>query len=306
MVRSPYFWAEEASARAKSISSKSASTHAVDVVLASDQAFLPFTAVTIGTILNNYRDRRTLRIHLLTDAPLSQEHADRFNQLQSIRSHVFNEVVVDGSSYEGLRTTPGISVATYYRLQMHELLPEDVKRVVYMDADIVVRDCVSQLFDFDLRGAVIAGVEDTISRDYVAKLGQHPETVHVNAGVLLIDIQALREIDFTSLAASFMRAKRYTLRLGDQEIVTGILGLETSAAPVAWNVHGSMFEPKWVEKYVGHRNGMDPLEAVEAIRNPSLIHYTYRRKPWIAPEHPRASDWFKAAAMTAYRFDPGE
>lgn len=304
MLASPYHWAEETREKLASMLRLPAGDR-IEVVLASDQNFLKYTAVTIASLLQNYRDARPLRIHLLLEAPLPDADSRKFAALSEIHPFTLNAVPVDGRQYQGIRTTPGISVATYFRLQMHDLLPADVTRVIYMDADIIVKDCVSNLFDIDLGVEAMAGVEDTISADYVSKLSQHPDTIHVNAGVLLIDVDAMRKLDLTRLVNSFMTARRYTIMLGDQEILTSIFGLVTKKAPIKWNVHGGMFEEQWVERYVGQRNSMNRKEAMAAIRTPSLIHYTFKRKPWVALDHPRAGDWRQTALNTEYKFDLG-
>ncbi|QIE55206.1 glycosyltransferase family 8 protein [Pikeienuella piscinae] len=309
IVRSPFFWATEASDRlARSEPRWGGDESCVNIVMAFDEAFAPYAAVALSTVLENYADRRPLRLFALVERALSAPHRERFAALQAIHPFELREIPVDGGAYSGLRTTPGISVATFFRLRMHLLLPEDVGRVVYLDGDIVVRRNLAELFDFDMTNAALAGVEDSISRRYVDKLGQHPDTRHINAGVMVVNLDALRNIAFEDLVADFLRAKRYVLTLGDQEVFTGILGLRTVPAPLAWNVHGAMFDPEWGAENVGVSNDMDPREYAEAVGAPAIIHYTYMRKPWLSLDHPRASDWVGAALRSPCRdlLAPGE
>ena len=299
---SPYRWAELALERFQKARLEPFSAGpSVDVVMASDEAFLPYTAVAIQSILDHYRSDRSLRIFLLTDASLDNEHRSRFAQLSSDSGFELVEVVTTASEYEGLQTTVGISPTTYFRLNMHNLLPRDVRRVVYLDSDVIVRRCISELYNLDMTGYSLAGCEDSISRHYVEKFGQHPQTKHVNGGVLVVDLDAWRRIRFSDLLEDFASAKQFVLTLGDQEILTGILGLSTCFASIDWNVHGSMFDPKWRSEESGKKNQIDRDALERAVHDPAIIHYTYNRKPWISQEHPRSADWFMVASRTPYR-----
>jgi lipopolysaccharide biosynthesis glycosyltransferase len=303
MTASLYRWAEEAARSIDEIKDRQEPARNVDVVFASDEAFLAYTAVSIASLLKSYSCDRPLRVFLLLDKELSAEHKRRFDGLQRIRPFEMIQIPIDGKAYENLRTTPGISVATYFRLRMHEMLPADCQRVVYLDSDIVVRQSIEGLYDLPLGGDVVAGVQDSISLYYVDKLNQHPDTKHVNAGILMLDIAAIRQIDFTGIVESFIDAKKYTLLLGDQQIINGVLGLRTRFAPLKWNVHGSMFEPGWIEETMGVKNTIDLAEFRAAVADPAIVHYTYKRKPWIAAEHPRAQEWFNYLDLTEYSKD---
>ncbi|WP_438852596.1 glycosyltransferase family 8 protein [Brevundimonas nasdae] len=301
--KTPYYWQEEVLERSRLINTPPRpQTQYVDIVFASDKNFLPYTNVALASVLESYDSKIPLRINILTDKYLSEDDLNRFENLKHLNDFILNIIVVDGSSYAQLRTTPGISVATYYRLQMHNLLPADCCRVVYLDSDIIVKKSVHDLFMTDLGDNIIGGVEDSVSKHYVEKLGQHPETIHINAGVIVIDIDKIRKINFDDACSSFISAKRYTLMLGDQQIITGILGLVTLPLPIRWNVHGSMFDGSWAAKNAGTKNNMSLAECMEAAENPSIIHYTYHRKPWISPDHPKSNEWFSALRLSPYRF----
>jgi capsular polysaccharide export protein len=297
---SPYRWAEGALSLAGSRHGHAPSLATSDIVFASDEKFLAYTAVALASVLETYACTRPLRVFLLTDRPMSAFHRERYAALQAIRPFTFREIVIDGCQFRDLRTTPGISVVTFFRLHMHLVLPSDCHRVVYLDSDVLVRRCISKLLDADLGQAVMAGVEDSISRLYVARLGQHPDTRHVNAGVLVTDIDALRSLNFEDLVRDYIMAKRYVMLLGDQQIITSILGLVTRYLPIEWNVHGSMFEGDWAKGAVSVNNDMDWTECRRAIADPAIVHYTYKRKPWLSLEHPRAKDWHRSLKRTAY------
>ncbi|KZL17741.1 General stress protein A [Pseudovibrio axinellae] len=266
----------------------------IDVVLAADHKFLPYTAVTINSILRHWRSSSMLRIFILVDKEPNEAYKFRFNVLlQSKDKASIIFLVASAGRYAGIRTTPGISEATFYRLNMHYMLPEDCKRVVYTDSDVIFKSCISELFKADLKGNLFAGVEDSVSTYYNEKFDVPPDAPHVNAGVLLVDIKLMRSIPFTDLCMNFIEEHGQRIELGDQQIINEVFSDQITYLPVRWNVHGSMFEKNWPSNTVGVRNKMSLNEALDAIQDPSGIHYTYKRKPWTSLNHPRAREWYE-------------
>ena len=92
-----------------------------------------------------------------------------------------------------------LSVETYYRLIIPEIMPE-YKKILYLDCDMVVDHDVAELFDLDLGNCVIAGAKDIDVAGQVRKglnnwenyavqdLGLEQPYDYFQAGVLVIDL----------------------------------------------------------------------------------------------------------------------
>src|SRR3546814_13274328 len=74
---------------------------------------------------------------------------------------------------------------------------------------------------------------------------------------------------------------------------------DVCSSDLDWNVHGSMFDKNWRAKNLGISNRLEKEDVERAVRDPAIIHYTYKRKPWLAPDHPRSVEWLKCAAETS-------
>ncbi len=74
-------------------------------------------------------------------------------------------------------------------------------RVIYLDTDTVARQDISPLFAMELDGAEFAG-----ARDYLGKIFIRPD--YINSGVLLLDIDKIKETGLFRKARRFCAEKR--------------------------------------------------------------------------------------------------
>lgn len=275
----------------------------INIVFASDEHFIRYTAVTLASILYNFTGDNNLNIFILTDKPLSDNLFDKVRRLDSIKSFNLYNIVVDADSFSNIRTTPGISLATYFRLVMHDALPTEMARCIYLDSDIIVRKSLSEVYDVDMEECMFAGVEDSISRVYNRKFGARDDAPHINAGVAIVNLQLVRSRSFTKIINDYLDIYRYLITLGDQQIINGAFSEFIRYIPITWNVHGSMFSADWRKKHAGISNSFSLNEIDSAVADPAVIHYTYARKPWVSMEHPWSSEWWDYAVKTSFFAD---
>lgn len=90
------------------------------------------------------------------------------------------------------------SVEMYYRVIAQFLLPKSVDRIMWLDADIVICGNISDFYHQDFEDKLLAACPDALcdSEEIVtikSKLGLPKEHIYFNSGVLLLNIEALRE-----------------------------------------------------------------------------------------------------------------
>lgn len=275
----------------------------INLVFSSDQNFIPYFATSLFSVLVNYGGEKEVDVYLLTDDTFSDADREKIESIAHRAKREFNfyPIVVDPADYAHVKTTVGISAAAYNRLYMHECLPESVDRAIYFDSDLIVEGDVAEIYDLPLDNIVFRGAEDSISAIYKSRYDLPPESHHINSGVMLCNIAMMREIDFNGLIKNFMDVHRYRIVMGDQQIINEVFHRNIADLPLRWNVHGSMFKKNWVAEKAGYDNSMSPSEAAEAIRNPAVLHYTFKRKPWHSLEHPRARTWHRYNEKIVYK-----
>lgn len=190
-------------------------------------------------------------------------------------------------------------------LLLPQLLPESLDRVLFLDADLLVMDDVRRLWEWDLQGNVIAAGRDSAIptcgsargvKD-LAAWGVRPEAEYFNGGVLVIDLQAWRRADVTARAFGYLRRTGSKVDFLHQEALNAVLGDRCRSLPARWNLLGGV---------AGRR--FERPES-EAWRDPAIVHFAGRLKPWRTRVGGRFEDAYRAAleraGLEASRSRPG-
>ncbi|MEM6551180.1 MAG: glycosyltransferase family 8 protein [Planctomycetota bacterium] len=132
---------------------------------------------------------------------------------------------------------------SYTRLLLPDLL-EGVDRVLYLDADLVVRANVAELWDLGTQGLPIAAVRDAGMSSlsdpnclrYVSDELQDPEAMPFNAGVMLMDLKIWRGERLAEKVLEFLRVNQDRLNYADQDGLNWVLQGRWSERAMKWNV----------------------------------------------------------------------
>lgn len=120
-----------------------------------------------------------------------------------------------------------ITKATYYRLFASMYLPEALERVLYIDPDTLILNDISALYHLPFGDNFYAGCTHMSSfTNFVntARLGMSPHSAYINAGVLLINLRALRAFFSSNQVFDFVERHASTLFLADQDVLNALYG----------------------------------------------------------------------------------
>ena len=147
------------------------------MVLAADQNFVPVLAVCLRSLADCADPGRQYHIYILhtqieeADQRMLRKMLQKTRAGGSIRLD-FADIGARADGYR-LRAKGHISAPTYYRFLIPELF-RDCERVVYLDADLVVKKDIAQLYDQPPGDAMLAAVPDA---DFIGQyFGANPDT----------------------------------------------------------------------------------------------------------------------------------
>ena len=288
---------------------------AVNLALAADRAYLPHAAAMLRSVMDHADPARPLNIFFLHSdiaARDVQVLEMMLAERPGTRLHALNIGGWFDDSYRSASRAP--SNATYNRFLLFQLLP-GVGRLLYLDADVIVRADICDLFDSDLEGAQLGAVPDWIMTrtltgpvrtmdpkvpdlgEYHCKtLGLEPHEIarYFNAGVLLFDLAAMG--DLAALGARLMReAQEGAYLFRDQDILNVVFKDSYKVLDARWNVFNSRAEAYGRVPAAGY------AQAMAARRDPFAIHYADRDyKPWTAQAAPYAGLYWQALIRTPF------
>lgn len=237
----------------------------INVCLCCDDNYAPQAGVVVASILANAKPDDRLHFHIIDDG-ISAENRRYILALREIRECCFSFVSVDPALFlDYLAITRGehISQASYYRLSLSSMLPH-VRKVIYLDCDTVVNSSLGELAKVDLGGNVMGGVLDIGHQRLRRKTGLDPSACYVNAGVLIMDLARIREERIEKAFLVYATEHADEIFHMDQQIINVVLEGRIACLDNSWNVQTSNF-----------------VNRSSYIRNPSIVHYVSRQKPWI-------------------------
>ncbi len=110
----------------------------------------------------------------------------------------------------------------YYKLLMAKLVPNDVKRLLFCDVDIIVNKSISDLYNTDFKGATLAAVSDYFVNKYDKKhlanldLNEHN---YFNVGIMLINLEKFRKFDFLDKSVDILNKYGKFIKYPEQDIL---------------------------------------------------------------------------------------
>jgi len=272
----------------------------IQIAYCIDRGYLKLTLVSLYSVLKNTRSK--VLVHFMA-VGLTTKDWDRVEKViglfahAELKRHLLDDLGLQNIELESLYITS----ATFGRLFIPRLVSG---RVIYLDGDTLINDDIAELYHVDLKGNPVGGIRDFCITDDLYKV-QHIERTYgkgavrasrerqnldrlvqlfggqtqhlndyINAGVLVIDTQALR--DDPALLQRFEDvASACRCQMLDQDWINIILRGRVTHLDPAWNSF----------KGNGDTNkSIYPADLRRAYRRsrkkPALVHFVSKRKPW--------------------------
>lgn len=252
------------------------------LLVAFDDRFAPHSSASVTScLMNNEIDT----VYAIVDGLPGRTRA-RFAAAVEKQGAACVFLDVAERALSGVPVSGHISKMSYARLLADQLLPDDVDRVIYLDGDTIILKSLQALWKMDLEGHAIAAVEgfmqlttEVHARRHKAKLGMSPDARYFNAGIMLLDMEAVRRKDVFRRAMAFIGENSGTLSYWDPDALNAVVNGDFLPISPIWNA-------RW--RFDGQRGRYVPN--IDAGLAPHIVHFDGGRglKPWdfSAQTHP--------------------
>lgn len=248
---------------------------AITLLTTLDRNYLPQLRTLLTSLFVNNPNER---FHLfLFHSALTEEALGSVRQQCDRYGYTFSAICVADTLFQGAPVTRQYPKEMYYRLLAPHLLPDSVKRILYLDPDTLVINPIRPLWETGLKGNLFAAAAHTGKTELANSVNQlrlGTDCAYYNSGVLLMDVEAgRREINPQQLFR-YVEQHRLELILPDQDILNAlyserILPLDD----VLWN-----YDARNYSNYLLRSGGVCDLPWVMA--HTAILHFCGKQKPW--------------------------
>lgn len=231
------------------------------------------------------------KVYLLTDG-LKEENVAKFNQMANIYKQQVIIKTVPQELYSGLPFYERYTFATYNRFVIAELIEES--KVLYLDADMIVRKDLGEMWNENLEGYACGVVEDQRSDDIFMYNRNKIETPYFNAGMLLINLNYWRQYNVGGSMAQYLKDHLGTCIYPDQDAANKTLSGKVRYLDFQYNFQEDWFQPQ--NQWQIHFSKWPGIEIAQ--KDPAIVHYCRGLKPWFKEcSHPLKAEFVRYASM---------
>jgi len=271
----------------------------MEVACAADAAYVPYCAAMLHSLLATHADA-AITVHFLHPPGLPQAGLDGLRSLvEGQPGAVFRSHAIAGERLAGLPVSDYFGPAMWYRLFLPELLPEQ-PRVLYLDVDILVVDRLDELWLMPLQGRCVAAVDNVVEpglQPRIAALELPPGCTYFNSGVLLLDLERLRQ-GLGERIRQIACARGADVLWPDQDALNLALATERLTLHPRWNCQNSLY---FWRDLAERQYGKAPV--AEALARPAVWHFEGPglAKPWhYLNKHPARRRWWRHMRQTPF------
>lgn len=208
---------------------------------------------------------------------LSPSEVNEIDTFVRYNGHSLFEIKIDERCFCDAPLTKHYPKEMYYRLLAFRFLPAQLDRILYLDPDILVINPIKELYYTDLSGWMFAAAFHDI---LLAKEINRPRfrkydiKEYFNSGVLLMNLDILREQVDEQEIYNFIEENKNNLILPDQDILNSLYSKRIKKLDeFLFNYDVRYFKSRQI--VAKKRLSMDYI-----INNIVILHFCGRRKPW--------------------------
>jgi lipopolysaccharide biosynthesis glycosyltransferase len=247
------------------------------IATSADKGYEQHTSVMLASLFANTRNTR-FRIFLLCSEYSSAQL--RLIKFAKRKGHFLELIRLNEDSMQSFKVTEHISLATYYRLFIPNVIPKNIKKLLYLDSDMVILGDLNPLWKMNIDNYLGAAREMPGKFDRFASLELMSDHAYFNAGVILLNLEKIRQMPFTEIAIEYMNRKYSEIQWWDQDVLNYVMQGKIKLLDDFW-----------------HTLSTEPLGNMKI----NILHYAGSIKPWRFAQHnKRDKYYFRYLAYTPW------
>ena len=279
----------------------------VNVVYAANNKYAQYLCVTLNSLIENTSENNHYNIYIL-ETDISEENKNYIKQISDDKEHINVQFINTNEVFEKYGSEK-LFCHLYFTKEMYlrifiPLILSDKDRALYIDIDTIVMGDVADIFDIDLGDNYLGAARDfntvvnykyydSVRKYFGEVLGFKDMTKYFNSGVLLMNLNKLREINIVEKTYELLE-KYKELLYPDQDILNLICEDHKLILDNCWN-----YVPLINMALIQDEDFYEvSKEWVKGVANRKIIHYISEEKPWEFPDRFYSTKWWHEAKKT--------
>lgn len=272
----------------------------MNICTALDDNYAKYACVMLGSLFINNPDAEVY-VYLLQNS-LSEESLRILGELcREYGNRIYSLSVDESKIDKRILTTDNWGVEAAFRLQMMELLPADVDRLLYLDSDMIINKSIKELYHSEMgEKELICAVDmplaieawDVYTKTHT-KIYEHlvNEKRYFNSGMIVFNVTVMREKYSLKSYMELAEKLDFQIFAPDQDLLNMM------------HQNSVILVDPWKYNFfagIGIDHGYDYDMAKKEV---SIIHFA-GKKPWNGGDHIHHSIeklWWDYALDTPYR-----
>lgn len=264
------------------------------VLMASDDNYCFLLGNALYSLLSANREFDSIAVYVIDDN-IGRANREKLLRLAD-RYHREIYFLPVPQMPSGMVVKGALHISTYYRLALCSLLPARIDKILYLDCDILVRGSLMELWNVDMGGYYLAGVQDVTGANARLSIELEKESDYVNAGVLLVNVALWREKNMEKMFFKYLEEKNYRVEFNDQGVINHCCNgaIKLVHPKYDYMIPYDRYDRPRLLRIVRKERFYSEEEIKEAKSNPLIVHfagYAFSR-PWFQGAGGRFVDEF--------------
>lgn len=278
----------------------------MNILYTCDNNYVWIMGISMISLFENNKDT-SINVFLLGDR-ITEENKNILTSIAQRYNEKFTLINVENFEISSKLCSQRWPKSAYLRLYAGQLLPSEIEKIIYLDCDTIVCGSLKKLWIDDCNWQFeFNGVKDCIGKRYKKNIGLNYDATYINAGVLLVNLNKLRNVDISQAITQFLSRYSKIINYADQDVLNGIFKGKVGSIPPNYNVMTSEVIEDY-DKLKKIRKPSDYYSKGEfevAVKHPTIIHYTTYMliiRPWfLKSNHPFANEFDKYKFISPWR-----
>lgn len=282
----------------------------MNVLYFCSDLFVHVVTVAIISLLENNKKAPSIKIFIIEDGVSKEKQQILLNVIKSYHRELIFIPAPDPNIIFEFKFKSRYQMGhSYMRMCLGTLLPDNIEKVLCLDADTLVLDDIQNLWDLNMEENILAGVADCVNvkafkRQFL--LGEHD--IYCNAGMYLINLKKWRENDIEKKIRQTIHQKNGNIFFFEQTLMNYACKGKIIKLPPQYNAYTLFFAFKFKNliRWRKPTTFYTEKEVNEAVSHPIIIHFTRNfymmSRPWIKNcDHPMTTAFLRYKKLSPWK-----